>query len=709
MALPEVTVTNARENRLFKEQPLSFSSISSEEMDNKRIENLHDLSTLVPNFFMPEYGSKITSSIYVRGIGSRMNEPSVGLYVDGIPYLDKSAFDFDFYDIQQIELLRGPQGVLYGRNSIGGLINIQTPSVLDVTGYPYSKTNISASLGNANYQNYKLSHYRKITEKLGISLSGYYNADDGFFVNQFNGKSNRSQSFGGRGKMEWKLPQGWKTELTLLGDKTNQIAYPYDTYDTITKKTGEINYNEENSYKRDMWSAGLTLKKYAENFHFSSATGFQYLNDQMKFDNDCMADSIFTLTQKQKQRSIVQEFIFRSNNSYSPYQWVSGLFGFYKKTDVDAPMTFRKDALRPLTGGKIPTFIINNETVLPGIFNIPTFGIAGYHQSSYTFWEKLTLTAGIRLEYEKTKMDYFTSADMSFVGLGNYTISDTIQGNLSQEFWQFLPKIALKYDFNQQYNVYASVSKGYKTGGFNFQFFSDILSNNLRAKMPMGSADIEILDAKNMIPYKPESTVNYEIGTHSELIENKLFADIAVFYIDYRNQQIVTFASTNTGSRRMENAGKSESVGTEASLRGKFGNFSANVNYGYTYAAFKKYNNGQNDYSGNRLPLVPENTLSVAADYTLNIGRKYLNNIVFAAQYNALGKMFFTEENNVSQDFYGTLNGKISFGIKHFTLSGWIKNALNEEYNTFYFTSLNRSFVQQGKPRQFGISLQCNF
>ncbi|MDR0873659.1 MAG: TonB-dependent receptor [Prevotellaceae bacterium] len=703
MALPEITVTNVRENRLFKEQPLSFSSISSEEMDNKRIENLHDLSTIAPNFFMPDYGSKITSSIYVRGIGSRMNEPSVGLYVDGIPYLDKSAFDFDFYDIQRIDLLRGPQGVLYGRNSIGGLINIQTLSVLDVGVYPYAKTNISASLGNANYQNYKVSHYRKITEKLGISLSGYYNADDGFFVNQFNGKSNRSQSFGGRGKLEWKLPQGWKTELTLLGDKTNQIAYPYAAYDTITKKTGEINYNEENSYQRDMWSAGLTLKKNVRNFHFSSATGFQYLNDQMKFDNDCTADSIFTLTQKQKQRSIVQEFIFRSNDQENAYQWVAGLFGFYKKIDVDAPMTFRRDALHHL-GLPAALPFISRETTFPGIFKIPTYGLAGYHQSSYTFFEKLTLTAGLRLEYEKTKMDYFTSANM-IIDMGAMAIptSDTLQGNLSQEFWQFLPKIALKYDFNQQYNIYASVSKGYKTGGFNFQFFSDILQNNIK---PGNSTN---LDAKNMIPYKPESTINYEIGTHSELIENKLFADIAVFYIDYRNQQIVTFASTNTGSRRMENAGKSESAGAEASLRGKFGNFSANINYGYTYAAFKKYNNGQNDYSGNRLPLVPENTLSVAADYTLNVGRKYLNNIVFAAQYNALGKMFFTEENNVSQDFYGTLNGKISFGIKHFTLSGWIKNALNEEYNTFYFTSLNRSFVQQGKPRQFGISLQCNF
>jgi len=707
--LPEITVY--RELRYFNEQPLSFSSISSAEIDKKNINGLKDLSTLAPNFFMPDYGSKITSTIYVRGIGSRMNEPSVGLYVDGIPYLDKSAFDFDFYDIEKIDLLRGPQGVLYGRNSIGGLINIKTPSPLQ--NLP-ARTKLFASYGNAALQRYKLSHYQKISDEMGFSLSGYYNSDDGFFVNKFNKRKDASQSFGGRGKFEWRFLPRWNAELTLTGDKTEQTAYPYAAYDTLTKKASDINYNEENSYKRDMWSAGLKLKRTGYNLDFSSATGFQFLNDQMKFDNDCTADSIFTLTQKQRQRSLVQEFIFR-NLQPSPYQWVSGLFAFYKTSEVNAPMTFRRDALGQLVQSELVEFK-SNEAILPGNFDIPAYGVAGYHQSSYTFFNKLTLTAGLRLEYEKTSMDYNTFADMKgtvFIKSRNltvpYQLSDTIQGNLSQEFWQILPKIATKYDFNQQYNVYASVSKGYKTGGFNYQFFSDILSNNLEAKMPMNMGKTEITDAKEMIAYKPETTINYEIGTHSEIIKNKLFADIAMFYIDYSNQQIVTFASANTGSRRMENAGRSTSMGAEASIRGKIGNFSANINYGYTRATFKKYNNGKSDFSGNYIPLVPRNTISVAGDYSLNNPFRFLDKIVFSAQYNALGKMYFTEENTISQNFYGTINGNISFFKKYFTLTTWVKNALNECYNSFYFNSLNQPFVQKGKPRQFGFSLQCNF
>ncbi len=711
--LNEIVINSSRESKSFEDQPIAYTTLSGEKIEDENINNLHDISLTVPNFYMPDYGSKITSSIFVRGIGSRMNEPSVGLYVDGIPYLDKSAFDFDFYDIWQLTFLRGPQGTLYGRNTIGGLVDIITPSPL----VPQNQgTNIFVSNGNANDLLYRLSHHQKINDKFGFSLAGYYHTNDGFFTNTFNGKKDAVQSFGGRGKLEYRFAPNWKAELTITGDKSDQTAYPYAAYNIETGKTAAIDYNEENSYKRDMWSAGLLLKRFQGKIFFSSATSFQWLNDQMKFDNDCTADSIFALTQKQKQRSLVQEFVLRSNKTNSRYQWVSGLFGFYKTLDVDAPMTFRRDALGELVKSDKVDFT-SEQATFPGNFDIPTYGFAGYHQSSYTFFEKLTLTGGLRLEYEKTKMDYLTSARMtgtvhikSINLIVPYLLNDALEGSLTQDFWQLLPKISLKYDFNQQYNIYVLVSKGYKTGGFNFQFFSDILSNNLQAKMPMSTGDSEVLDAKDMIKYKPETTINYEIGTHSEIIKNKLFIDVALFYIDYRNQQIVTFASANTGSRRMENAGRSESMGAEAGIRGKFNNFSANINYGYTYAKFKTYDNGQCDFSGNLLPLIPRNTLSAGADYTLKIKNvSYLDKIIFRMQYNGAGKIYFTEENNVSQDFYGILNGNIAFVKKDFTLTAWTKNILNEDYHTFYFTSLNNSFVQQGKPRQFGFSIQYKF
>ena len=114
-------------------------------LDEMNIRSVKDISTVVPNLFIPDYGSKLISSAYIRGIGSRINSPAVGLYVNNVPYLDKSAFDFDFIDIASIEVLKGPQGTLYGRNTMAGLVNIKTLSPLEKQG-----SKIKLSFGNYN-------------------------------------------------------------------------------------------------------------------------------------------------------------------------------------------------------------------------------------------------------------------------------------------------------------------------------------------------------------------------------------------------------------------------------------------------------------------------------------------------------------------------------------------------------------------------------
>ena len=713
--LEPVEVLAIRETKTLRNQPLAYSFIPASTVEKANINSLHDLSAFVPNFTMLNYGSKITSSIYVRGIGSRMNEPSVGLYVDDVPYLDKSAFDFGFYDIANIDFLRGPQGTLYGRNAIGGMIRINTLSPFDFQG-----TRLSASYGTANDQLYRLSHYQKINDNLALSLAGYYHGNDGFFKNEFTGKKDELQSFGGRFKLEWKLNPLWKMAFSAIYDNTSQLAYPYAPYNVETGEIGEVNYNEKASYNRDILNTGLTVQRRSSNLLFTSATSFQHLNDEMKIDNDFTPVPIFYLTQKQNINAVTQEFVLRSRRQNN-YQWVTGTFGFYKHSDIDAPMTFREGALGHLVP-ELPSFIVSEESEFPGKFIIPAYGAALYHESSYKLWDKLTLTAGIRFEYEKTSMDYNTSADMTInvrppgspVTIP-YPTATSIGGKITQDFWGILPKIAAKYDFNEQYNIYASVSRGHKTGGFNFQMFSDVLQQNLMSQMPpMGGLQIpEPVDneeIKKMIPYKPEYTINYEIGTHSEIIKHRLFVDLAVFYIDYTDQQIVTFSSANTGSRRMENAGRSESPGVEATVRARITNdLNANLAYGYTHAKFKKYDSAEGNFTGNFVPLVPRNTFSIGADYTLRTNLSFLDKVVFSAQYNGLGKIYFTEENLVSQDFYGTLDGNITLEKGKFSLNFWTKNLLNEEYKAFYFTSLDKDFVQRGNPRQLGITARVRF
>ena len=157
--LEEVVINASKNNSKLKELPVSVTIIPSLVIENNEINTLNQLGSMVPNFSMRDYGSKLTSPVYIRGIGSRINSPSVGLYVDNVPYFEKAAFEFDFFDIESIEVLRGPQGTLYGRNSMGGLINITTKSPANYQG---SQVKLSAG----NYGSYKLnaSHYHKVND-----------------------------------------------------------------------------------------------------------------------------------------------------------------------------------------------------------------------------------------------------------------------------------------------------------------------------------------------------------------------------------------------------------------------------------------------------------------------------------------------------------------------------------------------------------------
>ena len=129
-----VVVASPKETAQLRRQPVSVSLFANEGLKNRNIKSVNDLAAYAPNFFMPDYGSRITSACYIRGIGSRINTPAVGLYVDNVPFTDKSAYHFDFRDVVRVDVLRGPQGTLYGRNTMGGLIRVFTADPITQSG-----------------------------------------------------------------------------------------------------------------------------------------------------------------------------------------------------------------------------------------------------------------------------------------------------------------------------------------------------------------------------------------------------------------------------------------------------------------------------------------------------------------------------------------------------------------------------------------------
>ena len=722
-----VVIATPKENRKLRELPVAATVLSQDNMRANQVNSVKNLTGIVPNLFIPDYGSKLTTSIYIRGIGSRINTPSVGLYVDNIPYIDKSAFDFNYADIER--------------------------------------------------------------------TGGFYEHTGGFFENSArnNEKVDKSNAGGGRFRGIYLPSSNLKIDMALSYEYSDQGGYPY-YYTGITPSAiakakengkemtedradyiGKISYNDRSSYRRGLLNSGVNIEYQANNFILSAVTGYQNLNDRMFLDQDFTERDIFNIEQKQRANTISEEIVLKAKPG-KRWQWATGAFGFYQWLHTTGPVLFKEEGVKSVIennanaafeevsakpGAPTMGMTVHNPTLsVGGTFDTPTLSGALYHQSTFNnlFIEGLSVTAGLRLDYEKISMKYnslSTPIDFGFdfhlaMGPNQINLSDqnmkapaSFVGKLSTDYVQLLPKFAIQYEWKNQNNVYATVTRGYRSGGYNIQMFSDLSQTELKNSMmnaikesptigqdaTWGKTIINMMnqmvptkeiDVKASTTYKPEYSWNYEVGSHLTLWEGRLWADVAAFYMDTRDQQLSQFAESGLG-RITINAGKSRSYGAEAALRASVTKeLSLNVSYGYTYATFTDYVITEEqkdgtfkvtaDYNGKYVPFVPKHTLNIGGEYAITCSpRSIFDRVVFQANYNAAGRIYWTEQNDVSQSFYGTLNWRTNLEIGDAMISFWARNFLNKEYAAFYFETMNKGFMQKGRPMQFGVDLRCRF
>ncbi len=288
---------------------------------------------------------------------------------------------------------------------------------------------------------------------------------------------------------------------------------------------------------------------------------------------------------------------------------------------------------------------------------------------------------------------------------GHYPLSIDIRNTLKRNFTEVLPKFSVLYAFDEIHNLYVSVAKGYKAGGFNTQMFSDVLQQKMMNEMGFGT----VYDADKVVSYEPEYSWNYELGGHFSCMEGAVRGDFALFYIDCRDQQLTIFPEGTTTGRMMTNAGRTRSFGGELSLQvSPWQNLDINAAYGYTNAKFVRYNDGKTDYKGNYLPYAPQHTLSANGAWTIPTGVQWLGNIVLQAGVRCAGRIWWNEENSLSQPFYALVEASLRFEQKHYSVDIWGRNLADAGYNVFYFKSIGNEFVQRGRPRTFGITLNIN-
>lgn len=657
--LQEVVIKASKDNVTYKAIPASVSVISTNLIEDTEVRSLNDLTGTAPNFFMPDYGSKLTSPVYIRGIGSRINSPSVGLYVDYVPYFEKAAFDFDFFDIRRIEVLRGPQGTLFGRNTMGGIINVVTTSPMDYQG---SHLNLSAG----NYGTYSLNagHYGKAGNKLGYSAALNILHNDGFYTNQYTGsKVDELNSFGFRNRVIYELSPRLSVENIAGYELSRQGGYPYAVYDDQLNEAMPINYNQYSSYDRSLFSDALLVRYSGRNFEILSTSSYQYLDDSQKIDQDFTTDSLYFIIQEQKQHMFSQEIVARSSGTKT-YNWLAGGYAFYQAFD---------------NGVDVDAYAQSMEYLKTYDHRIS--GAALFHQSSVNLFNNLSLTAGIRIDVEKDVLDYFYDRTLQ----GVYTqLADTTYTALNS--LEILPRLAASYRLKNN-NIYAVVARGYKTGGFNSTF-----------------------ERPQDLTFDPEYSWNYEAGIKTSFLNSRLNTDISLFYIDWKNQQVYQTAPSGRGSY-LANAGNSVSKGVEVSVNTQPAkNVDIIASYGYTNATFIKYEPDDNtNFNGNYLPYVPRHTFHVQAGKTFDMRSNIIEKLKLIVLYRGAGKIYWNEENNMDQPYYGIADAKLSLTRKNIQLDFWTKNLLSTEYSTFYFEALGNKYVQTGKPMQFGANLGIKF
>ena len=760
-----VVVAQPKEFYRLRQQPLSSTVLTGDRLVTLGVNDLREVSDFVPSFVMPAYGARFTSSIYVRGIGSRVNSPSMGIYLDDMPLMNKSSFNSHLYDMDRVDVMRGPQGTLYGLNSEGGLVRMYTRNPMN-----YQGTDVKLGLATGLWRNVEVSHYNKVSDGFAFSLAAFYDGQKGFFRNSLTDESADGFDEAG-GRLRLMILPTERLSIDVTGDYqfVKQKAYPYFSIDLTTCEETGPNQDHQSRYRRNMVNTGLGIKYKGTGFDLHSNTSWQLLDDNLLMDNDYSDIDFIVVDQSQLGNTLTQEFSVKSNNT-SRWHWTTGVFGSYQWLKTVAPNTFGT-AFSAMMGRQIGGMIyqqmlqsmaarmgeeaaamaiqraggvnVGMTLAVPCNFHTPQANLGIFHESNIDITEHLTATLGLRFDLNHVKIHYVTSGDskLTFNIMGsaaNASVLSVYDREEKATFSQLLPKVGLTWRATNGSNIYGTVTKGYRAGGFNVQMFGDIIQNDVQKNLQgvMQEAMQTHQDVNTVInhtdetyeallegvKFKPEESWNFEVGTHLNLFGNALQADIAGYYMQIRNQQLSVFTAEYGFGRRMVNAGKSYSCGVEATLRGSLLNDHLlwSAGYGYTHAVFKEYETtakaGSTDmisYKDNKVPFVPAHTYSASVDYQLPLNRQDFKSVTLGVNMNGQGRLFWDDANQHERKGYTLFGAHATADMGFCRVNLWARNIGNTRYQTFAFTSKatgqEKFYAQYGNPFQVGVDLGFHF
>ena len=665
-----MTVTAQKRKENVQDVPIGMKVFSDIQIEDTGIKNILDLTNFVPNVSMNT--SFVENIIVIRGISSyhtSLGSPA-GFYVDDVCYPHNYMHNTELLDIERAEVLMGPQGTLYGRNSESGVVNI-------ITRQPDDEFKGKAFAEYGNYNSLRVGANISgplAPEKLYLGISVQSKTSDGYITNVFNDddKCAEIDHKNGRATLRWTPTDAW--DLSLIGDamKNDDQYGVYRLLNDPAVDWHEINQDvTDQPYEQEGNGQTLRVKYGGAAFDFLSVSGTNYYKNKYTTDFDQSAMPGGTFNSDLDNRMFSQEFRLSSPRGGGPFQWLVGLYGFKEETNTKLDM---EDVFGPGTGSAW-----NPDT------EIDSKGYAAFGQTTYTLFDRLHLTAGLRFDHQSLKGKQVNEKTAMAGGVpATLTFEDDLDYN------EILPKFALAYDWTDSVMTYATVTKGYLTGGYNW---AAVMS-------------------QPGFTFDPEYSWNYEIGAKSAWWDNKVIANAAFFYIDVDDKQVSETDPNGLSplATRTVNAGKTHSLGFEADVRarpvkglelfGGLGYVESKVDeWVATEFDWNTFQYVTTNYEDKDLPHVPK--------YTYNLGVQYRHENGFFGRIDLLGTgRFYSDAKNTNkQDAYELVNLRAGYESKHFDLVLWCENLFDKEY------TLDPGMIAaiDGKPLTLGITLTGRF
>ena len=756
--MSEVVVTTQKREQTNIEVPVAVSALAGRSLSRLNINEFDALSHYIPGLQM-QLQSPNNPGFVIRGItsddGDSRVQPRVSVFQDGVAISRSRGAVVELFDMERVEVVKGPQGTLFGRSAqIGAVHLIQNKPTQDLSG--------EIKLGYGNYNQQIVSGFINtpiVKDKLANRFSFSYNKRDGFIDNESGGTLNGKNTIAFRDII--RLTSGKKTVADLI------LNYQHDDYPGTSFKSGsyaplngdidpntfaDMELGEDLGIKRDVGGATLKINhKLSDNWGLTSISAYRHFIADEAFDADGTVAPALLFNEIAEGTQVSQEIRFNFDNS-AKFSGFVGASYFYEDGLQKLPFRTNEQSVYSLLSGIVVNGINANPAIpqaqkealigmiymplltdgvpnyMPAIPNIPdVFGpIAGaplkeyhYEESSnygtthayeifadgtYNITNNLSITAGIRGTYEnltgayKSNSAEVPSALGGIIGLYPNIISYPTdeKRSVSKDYFSYVGRVIANYMFDRN-NVYASVSRGRRPGVI--QISTDLLNASL---------DTAFLD--------PEIVWSYEAGIKGVLLDGALAYDLTGYYYDWNHFQTTSYES---GLPVTKDVGKAHTFGIETGFRYYFlGRSSFFANYSYIKAEFddKDADGNEQEYAGNTFRLTPEHSFSAGLDINIPTGDKSM--VYFRPSYVFSSKIYFEDNNTdlLSQDDYGLANATAGFVFDnnkmYYQVGLFAKNIFDEKHIIDAGNTGNAFGIPTfigGSRQTFGLELKIGF